>query len=527
MALEVVYRRLQEIGIGPFCLELHSKKSEKKEVVRSFYEALEFASPNINGGWEQVAGELKTSRDGLNEYFKELHDKSTSGITAYKAFGVASRKKGVENVDLQFDSFLECPENKLNELIVKVKTWKGYADVLTDEEYKAWSFVKRDSWSSEMEDTVVSELKAIQNDIDHITNLEKDTSKKFPVVNSWSAKSWGSVKLLVENLLTPPAVTSSFLKQTDFVQFQRELSEKVDHLKNQAELREKLDKEFQPQVYQENFYQLKQQLDDSNEGFFIIKFFKRRKLKGQLQKLAKGKVGDLSGYGKLLEAGIAYQEGKSKEEQSQQFAKEVFGQEYFLGKDEDVHKAMNWLNEVYGEMMNLYSSDLEALKAGRGFVKDIVENRDLILAMGGDVRRELSDLLDFAENFQKKLWTKKKFVSSSHYTITLDLLTPELKQEAVNNLRGKAEITRFKGLGEISPDEFVHFIGADIRLDPVMLDKAMSIEELLSFYMGKNTPDRQKFIINNFETKYFKLKTYCIAFFILNRQLRQCNNKTV
>ena len=71
------------------------------------------------------------------------------------------------------------------------------------------------------------------------------------------------------------------------------------------------------------------------------------------------------------------------------------------------------------------------------------------------------------------------------------------KKEAIKSLKGKPEITRFKGLGEISPDEFAHFIGDNIRLDPVMLDKEMSIDQLLTFYMGKNTPDRQKFIIEN------------------------------
>ncbi|WP_405198803.1 DNA topoisomerase IV subunit B [Christiangramia sp. LLG6405-1] len=71
------------------------------------------------------------------------------------------------------------------------------------------------------------------------------------------------------------------------------------------------------------------------------------------------------------------------------------------------------------------------------------------------------------------------------------------RKQAMEKLKGKPEITRFKGLGEISPDEFVHFIGEDIRLDPVMLDKDKSIEEMLSFYMGKNTPDRQEFIIDN------------------------------
>ena len=75
------------------------------------------------------------------------------------------------------------------------------------------------------------------------------------------------------------------------------------------------------------------------------------------------------------------------------------------------------------------------------------------------------------------------------------------KQEAIEKLRGKPEITRFKGLGEISPDEFANFIGDTIRLDPVMLDKEMSIEQLLTFYMGKNTPDRQKFIINNLKVE--------------------------
>ena len=72
---------------------------------------------------------------------------------------------------------------------------------------------------------------------------------------------------------------------------------------------------------------------------------------------------------------------------------------------------------------------------------------------------------------------------------------------AIEKLRGKPEITRFKGLGEISPDEFKHFIGEDIRLDPVMLDKATTIEQLLEFYMGKNTQNRQDFIINNLKVE--------------------------
>ena len=75
------------------------------------------------------------------------------------------------------------------------------------------------------------------------------------------------------------------------------------------------------------------------------------------------------------------------------------------------------------------------------------------------------------------------------------------RQKAIRDLGPKPEITRFKGLGEISPDEFKYFINEDIRLDPVRIDKQASIQELLSFYMGKNTPSRQEYIIENLKVE--------------------------
>ncbi len=68
-------------------------------------------------------------------------------------------------------------------------------------------------------------------------------------------------------------------------------------------------------------------------------------------------------------------------------------------------------------------------------------------------------------------------------------------------LGANPEITRFKGLGEISPDEFSNFIGKKIRLDPVLLGKDTSLHQLLDYYMGKNTPERQEFIIRNLKVE--------------------------
>jgi topoisomerase-4 subunit B len=89
---------------------------------------------------------------------------------------------------------------------------------------------------------------------------------------------------------------------------------------------------------------------------------------------------------------------------------------------------------------------------------------------------------------------------------TIYCYSEEEKQEAITKLGGKPEITRFKGLGEISPEEFGKFIGENIRLQPVQLDKDSHLRDVLEFYMGKNTPDRQDFIIDNLRIELDKVE---------------------
>lgn len=81
--------------------------------------------------------------------------------------------------------------------------------------------------------------------------------------------------------------------------------------------------------------------------------------------------------------------------------------------------------------------------------------------------------------------------------VTIYCYSDEERQQAIRDLGPDPEITRFKGLGEISPDEFSHFIGPDMRLEQVTLHKNDQVQKLLEYYMGKNTMERQNFIINN------------------------------
>ena len=84
---------------------------------------------------------------------------------------------------------------------------------------------------------------------------------------------------------------------------------------------------------------------------------------------------------------------------------------------------------------------------------------------------------------------------------TIYCYSEEERKIAFDKLGKNPEVTRFKGLGEISPNEFKYFIGKEMRLEPIIIGKDLSIEEMLSFYMGKNTPVRQEFIINNLKVE--------------------------
>ena len=107
-------------------------------------------------------------------------------------------------------------------------------------------------------------------------------------------------------------------------------------------------------------------------------------------------------------------------------------------------------------------------------------------------RTKIKNKKVIAEADKNKVKGEKKSDFITHYCYS-----EEERLEAISALGPEPEITRFKGLGEISPDEFAHFIGPDMRLEQVTLHKNDQVQKLLEYYMGKNTMERQNFIIDN------------------------------
>lgn len=429
VALEVVYRRLQEIGIGPFCLELHSKKSEKKEVVKSFYNSLEFNPGNLNGEWDQVSEELKISRDKLNNYFRQLHEISPSGISAYKAFGVAARNQDIPNVNLEFPSFLQIPLSDLRGIRIKLKNWQEFSNALSNDEYIAWAAVQKKDWNSRTEDLMMELLTKIQLQIGELNQIASLPKQNLPINPDWDIKQWLNLKTFIEEILKTPQITPGFLKQGDFSKYKSDYNEYLKHLKNQGELRKGLDEVFQPQVFNENFNQLAKHLQETRDAFFLSAFFKKYKLKSILKKLVKEKLKPLDEYDKYFQKGIVYQNGLAKEEKASIFVNEVIGKEYNLEDHEEFHKAIIWADKINELLINLYSSDFKLVVSAKEFITGIIENRSMTFGESSVIRKDLLELNGFFIGLEVNLVFLKEMLEFTEdiYEIKINELKEKLK----------------------------------------------------------------------------------------------------
>ena len=129
-ALNVVYRRLREVGLGNFCLELHSNKAKKKEVIAQLGSAWDVAEDITPGEWKKKAGRLKKLRDELNEYVKCLHASHPNGLTIHQAIGLVVKNKDIPAIDLSYPDVDQHNEESLEQLRERVHALRVSAEKL-------------------------------------------------------------------------------------------------------------------------------------------------------------------------------------------------------------------------------------------------------------------------------------------------------------------------------------------------------------------------------------------------------------
>lgn len=251
----------------------------------------------------------------------------------------------------------------------------------------------------------------------------------------------------------------------------------------------------------------------------ILQSEKERKDLAGIKKLARKRAKEVSLHNKKLrDCRIHYNQEKDKKEETTLFITEGDSASGSITKVRDVNTQAVF--SLKGKPLNSYgltkkivyeNEEFNLLQAALNIEDGLDELRynKVVLATDADVdgmHIRLLLITFFLQFFPDLVKNGHLYVLSTPLFRVRDkkqtfyCYSEQERREAVESLKGKAEITRFKGLGEISPDEFKNFIGEDIRLEPVVIGKE-SVSDLMKFYMGKNTPDRQDFIIENLKVE--------------------------
>ena len=248
----------------------------------------------------------------------------------------------------------------------------------------------------------------------------------------------------------------------------------------------------------------------------IVESERERKAISGIKKLAKQRAKKVSVHNKKLrDCRIHFNSNSERSEESSIFITEGDSASGSITKSRDVNTQAVF--SLKGKPLNTYGLTKKVVYENEEFnllqaALNIEENMDdlrynkVIIATDADVdgmHIRLLLITFFLQFFPELIRKGHVYILQTplfrvrNKQKTYYCYSEEEKIKAINALRGKPEITRFKGLGEISPDEFKNFIGKNIKLDPVMLKKHEPVLQMLDFFMGKNTPERQDFIIDN------------------------------
>jgi topoisomerase-4 subunit B len=248
----------------------------------------------------------------------------------------------------------------------------------------------------------------------------------------------------------------------------------------------------------------------------IIESEKERKAISGIQKLARERAKKVSLHNKKLrDCRVHYNSNDDRKLETSIFITEGDSASGSITKARDVNTQAVF--SLKGKPLNTYGLTRKVVYENEEFnllqaALDIEENLDnlrynhVIIATDADVDGMHIRLLlisFFLQFFPELVKSDHLFILQTplfrvrNKKKTIYCYSDEERQKAIKELGPKPEITRFKGLGEISPDEFKNFINKEMRLEPVSLKKTDAVKDLLDFYMGKNTPDRQNFIIDN------------------------------
>ncbi len=362
-ALNVVYDRLQQIGLGPFCLELHSNKADKRSVLAQLETVLGAMASESSGTWERETSRLQTLRDELNGYVQALAKRRPLGASAFQ---VISRLIGFRNkpfARFDFESILEWDENALWNRRDALSSLKTAVDALGFVHQHPWQAVQRTEWSPLLEETIHQEAGPILQSIDTVKSTLQEACEDLPYQSDTiRSQDFLTIKELADLFADEYIPTRSILEEPQWNSIQAQLLQWIALGKERDEKRAFVFQVFHKEILQCNLREILEKVKKAINSYPPFSWFHLWGVKKQLKPYTSVKIPSKNKLVELIESAIEINRLQDELTPIHKTANNHLGAVWNQGEADwnAVDHAMNWLDRFHQTLSKLPTHDDEA-----------------------------------------------------------------------------------------------------------------------------------------------------------------------
>ena len=451
-ALDVVHKRLSQIGLKPFCLELHSNKSGKSEVLAQFREALQVTDCKAPAEWEDTVAELESLRSELDGYAKELHHQFPNGFSAYDCFShLMSRPEHLKlpEITLSCDLLSQSYADTVNSRQKFIDLIQARRKV-NQENLRALQMIDPMQWSPIAESNLLASVKELQSSIQTLKERIALAANHFAVKDLKSINQFYQTAVFLQTIKESPDIPGAFFCD-EFPEKVEFISSYAENAKRLAELKEKLHNYRLEHFSDFDFSGIAERIAQNENAFFLIRFFKNNALLKELSVLKKSGGMKLSiqelkelipDAQKYVESLEIYESGISK-------ASALLGKEWEAETTrwELLAPQIKQTEKLIQQIHELFPGNTQAAGEVLHVLQKLMPEISSYCAQGSQQRSEINNALEAWNTFQEKLNSFSMYSSGAIKESDIEPLSEKL-QGVAEHLPHLRNVLLYKSLRE-------------------------------------------------------------------------------
>ncbi len=449
-ALDVVHKRLSQIGLKPFCLELHSNKSGKSEVLAQFNEALQTADAGIPLDWENTVATLTALRKELDDYVSELHKQYPNVFSAYDCFThLMSLRKSIDVPDVaaDIDLLTQSYENSHN-LRQKFIDLSEARKNIDEESLDALEVLDNLQWSPIIENSLLSAAKALVSAVEHLQQSIPAAAEIFTLKNLKDVNVIYRMAVLLEMVKNSEDIPGSFFSE-EFPLKMKYISAYAENAQNLARLKEKL-KSYRIDTFAEfDFPGIAERIEQNEAAFFLIKFFKNNALLKELVSLKKSGGVKLSipELKKLIPDAQQYVNCQKIYETGKEMASTMLGK-LWNGENtswNDLSPKLDQCKTIFAQVQEICSFDDNLKQFVFSKLQELMPDVTRKCSQGSALRQTINNMLEAWNDFQSKLQQFAEYASQATKIANIEILL-EKTQKVIVHIQHLRNMSRYRNL---------------------------------------------------------------------------------